>query len=244
MKRIASFLFTMLASLCFAAISASAADAIKPGGVIVFGASGQAGSEIIKLLVAKGEAITAFVRPSSDRKRLGDAKVSIVEGDVMMSADVDAAMMKAKPRVAINALGRGTDQWGFWAISQINITAAAKKTGTTELIYLSSVGVGDSAMAYTPEALERTKVVHAERLIAEENIKASGLTYVIIRIGGVNWYGVPSTGKSSLTEDRSVLGMIQYADLALLTVDSMNNPKYANKTWASVDPTVKRPEGR
>lgn len=161
----------------------AAADTIEPGGVIVFGATGQAGSEIIKLLVANGEAVTAFVRPGSDRKRLGDTKVSIIEGDALVAADVEAAMLKAKPRVAINALGRGKDQWGFWATSQINMTAAARKAGTRELIYLSSVGVGDSNMAYSPEARERTKVVHAERLIAEENIKASGLSYVIIRIG-------------------------------------------------------------
>lgn len=240
-KRIAVLAFA-LATLV--ATTVAAADAIKPGGVIVFGATGQAGSDIIKLLVAKGETVIAFVRPGSDRKRLGDAKVSIIEGDAMVAADVEAAMLKARPRVAINALGRGRDQWGFWAISQINITAAARKAGTAELIYLSSVGVGDSAMAYSPEARERTKVVHAERLIAEENIKASGLSFVIIRIGGVNWYGVPSTGKASLTEDRNVMGLIQYADLALLTVDCIGNPNCANKTWASVDPTVKRPEAR
>ena len=242
MKSIASILFVL--SIGFSAANVSAADAIKPGGVIVFGAAGQSGSETIKLLVAKGETVTAFVRPTSDRKRLAGLKVDIVEGDAMKAADVEAAMMKAKPRVAINALGRGKDQWGFWAITQINITAAAQKAGVKELIYLSSAGVGDSAMAYSPEARERTKVVHAERLIAEENIKASGIAYVIIRIGGVNWFDKPATGKAYLTEDRSVLGMIQYADLALLTVDCIGNPKCTNKTWASVDPTVKRPEGR
>jgi nucleoside-diphosphate-sugar epimerase len=241
MKRIAAL---VLALAVLTTAGASAADSIKPGGVIVFGASGQAGSDIIKLLVAKGETVTGFVRPSSDRKRIAGVKIALLEGDAMKAADVEAAMMAAKPRVAINALGRGRDQWGFWAVTQINITAAAKNAGVKELVYLSSVGVGDSAMAYTPEARERTKVVHAERLIAEENIKASGLGYVIIRIGGVNWYGVPATGKASLTEDRSVLGMIQYADLAQLTVDCIGNTKCANKTWASVDPTVKRPEGR
>ena len=241
--RISKLIATL--GLAFAlAHAAVAQEAIKPGGVLVFGGTGQAGSDIAKLLVAKGETVSVFARASSDRKRLEGVKVSYLTGDALVAADVDAAMMKAKPRVAINALGRPRDQWGFWAISQINMTAAAKKAGVQELIYLSSVGVGDSALAYTPEARERTKVVHAERLIAEENIKASGLAYVIIRIGGVNWYGKPPTGKASLTEDRNVLGMIQYSDLAQLTVDCIGNPKCANKTWASADPTVKRPEAR
>lgn len=240
MKKGLQFLFAV-AALVGTMASATAQD-IKPGGVLVFGGTGQAGSHIARLLVAKGETVSVLARPSSDRKRLAGVNVAFLDGDAMVAADVEAAMMQARPRVAINALGRPRDQWGFWAITQANITAAAKKAGVKELIYLSSVGVGDSAMAYTPEARERTKVVHAERLIAEENIKASGLTYVIIRIGGVNWFDKPATGKAYLTEDRSVLGMIQYVDLAQLTVDCIGNPTCANKTWASVDPTVKRPE--
>ena len=55
---------------------------------------------------------------------------------------------------------------------------------------------------------------------------------------------ITPTCKASLTEDRNVLGMIQYSDLAQLTVDCIGNPKCANKTWASADPTVKRPEAR
>ena len=219
-------------------------DAIKPGGVVIFGGTGRAGSYIAKKLVAKGETVTVFARSSSDRKYLEGVKVSYITGDAMVAADVEAAMTKAKPRVAINALGRPPDQWGFWAITQINITAAAKKAGTQELVYLSSVGVGDSVVAYTPEQRERTKVVHAERLIAEENIKASGLNYVIIRIGGLGSFDKPATGKAYLTEDRSVLGIMQYADLAQLVVDCLGNPKYTNKTWASVDPTLKRPEAQ
>lgn len=217
------------------------AQDIKPDGVMVIGGAGQAGSDIAKLLAAKGETVSVMVRANSDRKRLEGVNVSVLTGDALVAADVDAAVMKARPRAVVNALSRPRDAWGFWANTQINITAAAKKAGVKELIYLSSVGVGDSAGAYTPEARERAKVVHAERLIAEENIKASGLAYVIIRIGSVNWYGKPATGKASLTEDRTVLGMIQYIDLAQLTVDCIGNPTCANKTWASVDPTVKRP---
>ncbi len=239
--------FSMLALVglsvtAYAPAQAQTKEALKTGGVLIFGGTGQAGSQMAKFLADQGETVTVFARPSSDRKHLKGISVQYVAGDALVSADVESAMMKVRPRVAINALGRPRDQWGFWAITQINITDAAKKAGTKELIYLSSVGVGDSALAYSVEARERTRVVHAERLIAEENIKASGLVYVIIRIGGVNWFDRPPTGKAYLTEDRSVLGMIQYADLARLTVDCIGNPTCANKTWASVDPTVKRPE--
>jgi hypothetical protein len=60
----------------------------------------------------------------------------------------------------------------------------------------------------------------------------------------VNWFDKPATGKAFPTEDRSVMGLVQYVELAQLTVDCIGNPTCANKTWAAADPTVKRPEGR
>jgi uncharacterized protein YbjT (DUF2867 family) len=243
MKKSVRAFAAVLAAGLFAAIGAGAQD-IAPGGVMVFGATGKLGSEIVKLLVAKNETVIAFARPKSDRQRLAGLAIATTEGDAMSAADVEAAVTKAKPRVVINALARPRDQWGFWDTTQINITNAAKKAGVPELIFISSVGVGDSAGAYTPEARERTKVVHAERLIAEENVKASGLAYVIIRIGGISWYGEPATGNAQLTEDRSVMGMVKYADMARLVVDCINNAKCAGKTWASMDPNLKLPERR
>lgn len=233
------FIVAILLSLVGATASGAFAQEIKPDGVLVFGATGQLGSDIVKRLVAKGETVTVFVRPNSDRARLAGLKVSITEGDAMNGAAVAAATTAARPRVTINAIGRRGNQWGFWDTTQINITAAAQTAGVKELIFVSSIGVGDSAGAYTPEARERTKVAHAERFIAEENVKASGLAYSILRIGGISWYGEPATGQATLTEDRSVFGYVKYADLAQLTVDCIGNPACQGKTWAAIDPTLK-----
>jgi uncharacterized protein YbjT (DUF2867 family) len=238
------FALGIAALLALGAVAPAPAQTIKPGGVMVFGATGQLGSEIAKLLVAKGETVTVFVRPKSDRKRLAGLNVATTEGDAMNRAEIEAATMAAKPRVAINAIGSRGNTWGFWDTTQINITAAAQKAGTKELIFVSSVGVGDSAIAYTPEARERTKVVHAERFIAEENVKASGLAWAILRIGGISWYGEPATGKATLTEDRSVLGYVKYADMARLVVDCIGSAACADKTWATVEPGLKPAERR
>jgi uncharacterized protein YbjT (DUF2867 family) len=246
MKKTLACLFAAAAMLGLAgpAPAQDIAHDIKPGGVMVVGGAGLLGSDIVKLLVARGETVTVFARKETDRGRLAGLAVHITEGDAMKAADVDAAVMKTKPRAIINAIGgRGTTV-GFWDTTQKNITAAAKTAGTREIIFLSSVGVGDSAGAYTPEDLARAKDAMLERERAEDDMKTSGLTYVIIRTGGVSWYGEPPTGNASLTEDRSVLGMIKYADLARLVVDCIGNARCANKTWASVDPNLKRPVRR
>ena len=95
--------------------------------------------------------------------------------------------------------------------------------------------MGDSAMAYSEEARARTKDSMAERFAAEEDLKASGLTYVIIRTGIIAPEGTGPTGKAELTEDRMSLGAVTRTDLAEMTVACMGNDACANMTFAAED---------
>lgn len=210
----------------------------EPGGVIVFGGSGRTGAMIVDLLLAKGEPVTVFVRPTSDRSRLEGRDVSYAVGDAMNGDDVEAAVAASKPRVVINTIGGRGTQVGFWDTTQMNMTASAKKHGAREIIFLGSVGTGDSAMAYSPEARARTKDSMAERLRAEEDMKASGLDYVIIRTGIIAPSGTPATGKARLTEDRMVLSPVTRSDLAQMTVDCIGNAACRNKTFAAMDDSL------
>ncbi len=241
---IRTFFLSALTIILLAPQNAVRADGhiAEPGGVIVFGGSGRTGAKIVDLLLTKGEPVTVFVRPTSDQSRLEGRDVSFAVGDAMNAGDVEAAIAAAKPRVVINAIGGRGSQMGFWDTTQMNMTASAKKYGSKELIFLSSVGVGDSAMAYTPEARERTKDSTAERFRAEEDMKGSGLDYVIIRTGIIAPEGTPATGTAKFTEDRMVLSPITRSDLARLTVDCMGNPECRKKTFASMDssPNLRR----
>ena len=48
----------------------AAESAADPGGVLVFGGSGRTGAFVVDELLNRGEAVTVFVRPTSDRSRL------------------------------------------------------------------------------------------------------------------------------------------------------------------------------
>lgn len=226
---------TFATALLSAALPAAAADS---KGALVFGASGKTGSKIVRLLVAQGQPVTAFVRPTSDRAALQGLDVGFAVGDAMDYDAVDSAFAQARPRVVINAIGGRGNTAKFWDTIQLNINRAAKKYGAEELIFLSSVGVGDSAIAYSAAALERFKDSIAERVIAEEDIKASGLDYVIIRTGVVARAGTPATGNARLTEDRSVLSAVTRWDLARLVVACIDSDACRNKTFASMDETL------
>ncbi|MBL8629449.1 MAG: NAD(P)H-binding protein [Rhodospirillaceae bacterium] len=212
---------------------------IKSGGALVFGGAGRAGAEIAKVLLARGETVTVFARPTTDHQRLKGLSVSYVEGDAMNAADVAAAFAKAKPATAINIMSGGQRMaTGFWDVTQKNITAAAKASGTKLVVFFSSVGVGDSAVAYSEAALERGKVSLADRFTAEEDLKASGVPYLIIRTGIIAPDRFAPTGKARLTEDRKVLAPVTRPDLARLLGDCLADPGCRNKTYAAADETI------
>jgi hypothetical protein len=87
-------------------VASAAAQDIRPGGVLVLGGTGRAGSHIARLLVVRGETVSVLARPNSDRKRRDDVNVVSIEGDALVAVNIEVATMKARPRVAINALGR------------------------------------------------------------------------------------------------------------------------------------------
>lgn len=229
----------------FAALVIAACGASEPqpandaGAALVFGGSGRAGAMIVERLLAQGRPVTVFVRPTSDRSRLAGLNVDYAVGDALDANAVFSAVAQAKPDVIINTIGGRGNQQGFWDVTQMNMTRSAKQHGVREIIFLSSQGVGDSAAAYSPEALVRVKDSLDERFRAEEDLKASGLSYVIIRTG-IIWPEVdaPATGKAVLTEDRTVLSPITRTDLANLVVDCIDNDACRNKTLAAMDASL------
>ena len=72
---------------------------------------------------------------------------------------------------------------------------------------------------------------------AEDHLRASGLSYTIIRPGGLG--DVAATGKAFLADDPQAFSYIARADLAALAVESITNPAAFNKTLAAYDPTRK-----
>ena len=223
-------ILVIVASGVLALAGCATKTTVEPGGILVFGGAGRTGAEIVSLLLSRGEPVTVFVRPTSDRTRLAGMNVAFAIGDAMNRTEVEGAFAESRPRVAINAIGGRGSQEGFWDTTQKNITAAAKMFATREVIFLSSVGVGDSAVAYTQEALIRNRASLAERLVAEDDLKGSGLDYVIIRTGRVVGEDAPATGQARLTEDRTAMGPVNRADLARLTVDCIANARCRNRT--------------
>lgn len=203
------------------------------GGVIVFGGNRGTGLETVKVLAAKGDQVTVMVRSGSDTAALKALNVNVVTGDAMNPADVKEAMTSKPFRAVVSSLGgrSGTKRVDFEA--NVNVTEAAKAAGVTRVVQVSAIGVGDSAAGVSPEVHKVLGAVFAEKIKAEDHLKASGLRYTIIRPGGLE-NGAP-TGNGLLTEDKTVGGSIDRADLGKLVADAIDDPKAEGKVYSAVD---------
>ena len=244
MHLIATFVLALSLGTAATPLSAQDKPRIADGGILVFGATGQLGSEIVQALVKAGQPVTVFTRPMSDAKRLEGLTVTTLQGDVLNEDDVAAAFKAAKFKVAIDALARGRSGPEFYDISQKYISAWAKATGVTQVILHSSVGAGKSRAVYPEAAWPRMKDTLLAKEVGENHLINSGVAYTIIRNAVLPPHGTPATGKAKLYEGENKFGPVTRADLAALTLECLGNTICFNKIYHAVDETMPMPTAR
>jgi uncharacterized protein YbjT (DUF2867 family) len=207
--------------------------------VMVFGATGKLGTEIVRTLRSHGDEVTAFVRPTSDRSQLEPLGVQFAVGDVLDPASVRAALATDRFDAAVVTIA-GLSVPDLDRQGNINVADAAGASGVQRVILISTVGAGDSRDAAPLLSRLALSKVLPQKTAAEDHLRASGLRYTIIRPGGLP-PGVVATGRGILSEDPATMGFIKRPDLARLIVAVLYDDRTIGKTLAAVDPGLKRP---
>ena len=203
--------------------------------IFLAGASRGVGKEIAQVLVQRQQKIKALLRPQTDSTELEAMGIEVVTGDVLDIEAVERAMMgEGKIAAVISTVG-GLPKDGERAdyLGNKNLIDAAVKAGASKFILVSSIGSGQSAIALPPQAMATLAPVLAEKEKAEEHLIASGLTYVIVRPGGLK--SEPATGNGILTENYQIAGTIHRADVAQLVVGCLFSEVADNKILSAVD---------
>jgi len=207
--------------------------------VIVFGATGKLGTEIVEELRAHGDRVTAFVRPTSDRSQLEPLGVSFAVGDVMDPASVRSALAGGQFDTAIATLA-GFSVPDLDREGNINVFDAAAAVGVKRVVFISTVGAGDSYdSAPLISRLLLSKIL-PQKTAAEEHLRSRGLDFTIIRPGGLP-PGVVATGRGIVSENPATMGFIKRPDLARLVLAVLYDERTVGKTLAAVDPELQRP---
>jgi uncharacterized protein YbjT (DUF2867 family) len=210
-----------------------------PSSILIFGATRNTGLIVAQMLVDRGDRVTAFVRPTSNRTDLDRLGVDIRVGDAMDIDTVRAAIDGGDYRSIITTIGCLSCEPPPDYQANANIIIAAKEAGIRRLLLVTTIGAGDSAEV-TP-ALSRRVLAKTLPLKtrAEDDLRASGLDYTIIRPGGLR--SAPPTGNGVLSEDNSTFGFIFREDLAALIIAALDDDRAIGKTLAAVDANRKWP---
>ncbi len=202
--------------------------------IFLAGASRGVGREIAKCLTTQGYHVTALLRSEASRAEFEAMGVSVIIGDAMAPDDLQSAMQSEKPiDVVISTIG-GLPQDGIKPDypGNKNLIDAAVTAGVKKFILVTSIGTGNSVSALSPQTLAVLQPVLIEKDKAEQHLINSGLTYTIVRPGGLK--SEPATGNGVLTEDIRIIGSIHRADVADLVCRAINT-RADNKILSAVD---------
>jgi uncharacterized protein YbjT (DUF2867 family) len=202
--------------------------------IFLAGASRGVGREIARSLRETAQPVRALIRSEAARPDLEALGVQVVLGDALNLEEIIQAMTSAAIRAVVSTLGglpkdgQRADYWG-----NKNLIDAAVRAGASKFILVSSIGSGESAVALPPQAMETLRPVLIEKEQAENYLINSGLTYVIIRPGGLK--SEPATGNAVLTPDPKIAGTIHRADVAQLVCQCLQSDQANNRILSAVD---------
>ncbi|MEM7333815.1 MAG: SDR family oxidoreductase [Chloroflexota bacterium] len=150
--------------------------------IVVFGASGETGLQILEQAIEDGHAVTAFVRNKTKLAHLNHDKLSIVVGDALDETAVEQAIEGQD--VVLSALGApvGQDVGVVRSKGTQNIVNGMRKMGVKRLLSISTIGIRDS--------IERmNKLTHfvLNRVIGHERLAEAHLQEEIVEESALDW---------------------------------------------------------
>jgi putative NADH-flavin reductase len=202
--------------------------------LLVFGATGGTGRELVEQALSQGHQVTAYARNPA---RLGDTAhpgLRVVRGDVLDPAAVEKAV--AGHDAVLCAIGTGAGRTSLREDGTRNIVRAMEKAGVRRLICQSSMGIGDSRAnlgfltkyLIVPVFLRHAFADHERQ---EAVVRASALDWTIVRPPhlkdgprtGTYRHGFPTT-------DTSIQGKISRADVADFMLNQLTDDTYLHRT--------------
>ncbi|NJR67955.1 MAG: SDR family oxidoreductase [Synechococcales cyanobacterium CRU_2_2] len=150
---------------------------------LVAGATGKTGYRIVKELVAQGIPVKALVRDAAKAKTLLPPEAEVVVGDVLDPKSLDAALVDCTVLLSATGAAPSFDPTGPYKVDYEgtkNLVDAAQRRGIEQFVMVSSLCV---SKLFHPLNLFWLILVWKKQ--AEDYLRQSGLTYTIVRPGGL-----------------------------------------------------------
>jgi putative NADH-flavin reductase len=201
--------------------------------ILVFGATGPTGHEVVMQALSRGHAVTAFVR-NPQTLSISDERLRVVTGDTTRDEPKIAEAVRGQDAV-VSALGRRSTFSSDHLIerSMRAIVPAMERAGVRRLILMSAFGVGESRRdaPLIPRIMYRVLLrdIFADKQAGEEHLRRSSLEWTIVY--PVLLTDGPLTGSYRVGERLELHGLpkISRADVAHFILTEMENGAFVRK---------------
>ena len=199
--------------------------------ILVIGAGGKTGGEVVKQALAAGHEVTAFVRQAD---KYDGANVRVVEGDATDGAAIEKAIIGQD--AVIDTIGGKTPykETTLESSAATSIIKAMQKNGVRRLVVTSMLGEGESkANASIYERLLLATFLRGadkDKAAMESAVKASDLDWVILRPAILNDDAATGNIKVFDAETGEKAHKITRADLAAFMLEQLSSDQYLHKT--------------
>jgi len=204
--------------------------------IIIFGATGTIGTQLVEQALAQGHQVTAVTRnPAGYTIKHNNLRAH--EADIFDEASVGSVI--SGHDAVICAIGSSlTAKGNPRALGTKNIVAAMKRTGVKRLVSLSAYGVSDSRAQLPP--LYRYFIipvilgrVFADHAVQESHIKPSSLDWVIVRPANFVKTSLSGPYKHGFTKaDPSLTLKIMPSEVASFMLQQLSDDTYLRQTPA------------
>lgn len=229
----------VLGVLGLASLSGLASATSSDQRVLVVGATGGTGKEVVAQAVARGFSVRVLVRSESRAREVFGDSVQYVVGDVRDAATIDSAVAGAT--YVVSALGSNTqndpaNKPEFIDYGAIKALAeAARTSGVKQFVLVSSMGVTDK----DHQLNKMFDNILTWKLKGEDALRASGVPYTVVRPGGLRDTPGGRGGIKTLQGDPKVRGEIPRADVATVCVNALGRTDAVGKTFEIIgDPAT------
>jgi len=198
--------------------------------LVVFGATGGTGRELVRQALGQGHTVTAYVRSADRLGELEHENLKAAEGDVLDAAAVQSAI--AGQEAVLCVIGAGARRTTLREDGTRNIIKAMEATDVRRLIVQSSLGVGDSRANlpfFTKHVIVSIFLRHAfaDHERQEAAVRQSSLDWTIVRPPyltdgphtGIYRHGFPTT-------ERGIESKIARADVADFMLRQLTDDRY------------------
>ncbi len=216
--------------------------------LLVLGAGGGVGGEVVKQALERGHSLRTLMRPG--REVEFEESVHVVVGDLFAPDELDPVMEGADAVVSTIGMQRKNPKnpWSSSISSKTltsdcarAITASMKRTGVKRVVALSAAGVGDSAskLNMAMDFILATTMIgdaYADLFRMEEIYRGSGLDWLCPRPTRL----VPGrrTEDVRIVERFGTAAAISRADVAYWILEALDQRDWPGPFWETLTPQI------